>query len=333
MNGKIRTAMAEFDAKFFCEDDTKLISQLLEDGFELKSKNDEIDIYFTDKDGKFVDERTFLRVRKKENQIIEISYKDKTKGGDELHHLKESNILSKVKSYDETVKFFNILGHSKYITVYKDVEIYTRKYDNVMYNVVVEKVPEIGSFIEFEVISPKSMDKTIVKENFKKFVENYKEYDINKAKRIPRDYVAKKQYCDLTERKNIRGIIFTLNENQRAEDEFKRMVKLGLFRQLADKNIKLALLNKSRKKLDEDLVIKLQNEDVFELILTKVTNEPLDEIYDFLRKEMGLVESETIILEEDSVTCRLDQKQIGCFDSITQIALVILNASRLKDEM
>ncbi|MCT4612209.1 MAG: class IV adenylate cyclase [Clostridia bacterium] len=329
---KIRTAMMEFEEKFFCVDKTKLINQLKEDGFEFVRKESEVDTYLTDSNSKFINTRTYLRIRKRNGKSLEITYKDKTKDAysREVHHNKQATVSTGIESYEEAINLFKILGYSPYVTVYKDIEVYSMEYDGVEYNVIIDELENVGNFVEFEIISPKQYGMEDVKEIFKKFIAKYKEYELTKAPFLSREYVAKKLYDDINKGKNLRGLIFTLNENARAEDEVKRLLKLDIFKLLHEQGFKLAIVNKSKTALNEEFVWKLDKQQVFDLIITKIGNEKMNEVYDMVLTELKFVKDEVLILEEDAVTCRVDEKQNGCFESITQICLILLNGLKLK---
>jgi len=335
MLGKVRTGMVEFEEKFFCQDKSLLIERLEGDGFEMTKKESEVDSYFTDNMGHFVNDRTYFRIRKKDDKNIEITYKDKTKDvpEKEIHHNKAANVVADIKNYGDAIKLFKILGYSKYVTVYKEKMVYNREEAGVSYNVIVEEIEGIGNFVEFEIISDKNADMNRIKEIFKAFVAKYKDFEIAKAKYLDRDYVARKLFEDLTRNKNVRGLIFSLNENEKAVEEIRRLLKLNVFKQLEQMGLKLALVHKSKTKIPEELLIKLERSKNFDLIVTKIGNEKISEVYDMVLEELKFVKNEVLILEEDAITCRVNEKQSGCFDDITQIALVMVNGSRLKKIM
>ena len=143
----------EVEAKYFIKENKEFLKLIESNNFEKGDKIYEEDIYFTDIDSNYIKNRTCLRIRRNDKNLMELTFKGKS-------------IVNK--------------------------ETYTKKQNNLVYNIMIDNIPNAGNFVEFEILcedETKSID--ILKEELNNFVNKFNKTTNMEIAKLPyRDFVA-----------------------------------------------------------------------------------------------------------------------------------------------
>ena len=168
--------MREIELKFKVDNLDALINKLKEEQCEIstvKMQNDTI--YVQDlNDTESKEGSVWLRVRK-ENNKIELNYKKQSK-----KKMESEEIEFEVSSYELANQFLKALGYLPWVEVNKK-----RRYSNYKeYNICIDEVEKLGSFVELEILVDKDN-----KEDYElALLEVAKKLGINPDKRINSHY-------------------------------------------------------------------------------------------------------------------------------------------------
>lgn len=179
----------ETEKKYYCNDIKKLIRIATSLDFKLLSSKNEIDEYFTDIDSGYIKNRTCLRIRKTNNEKMEITFKGKSNTLTNLYSKLENNIDAYIDEYDDYVKLFYNLGYHSYVIVDKDRITYSYSDNNYEYNIMIDSISCIGSFVEFEILSSKEIDS--LEKKLERFIDKFKSVKLEEVNEPYRDIVAK----------------------------------------------------------------------------------------------------------------------------------------------
>lgn len=182
----------EVEAKYFIKENKEFLKLIESNNFEKCNKIYEEDIYFTDIDSNYIKNRTCLRIRKNDKNLMELTFKGKSIVNKETYIKKENNISVNEKDIDELIGILNDLGYYIYVVVKKDRITYTKKQNNLDYNIMIDNIPNVGNFVEFEILcedETKSID--ILKEELNNFVNKFNKTTNMEIAKLPyRDFVA-----------------------------------------------------------------------------------------------------------------------------------------------
>ena len=168
--------MREIELKFKVDNLEELINKLKEEQCEISSiklQNDTIYVQNLD-DTESKEDSVWLRVRK-ENDKIELNYKKQSK-----KKMESEEIEFEVSSYELANQFLKALGYLPWVEVNKK-----RRYSNYKeYNICIDEVEKLGSFVELEILVDKDN-----KEDYElALLEVAKKLGINPDKRINSHY-------------------------------------------------------------------------------------------------------------------------------------------------
>ena len=186
----------EIEQKFYFKD-IKSFYNLLSENNPTKIEDENIsdsDEYFTDINSEYIKNRTCLRIRTTNNKNMEITFKGKSASFSNFYAKSENNINIDINDYSNLVDMLGSLGFYSYTTVTKSREVYNKIEDHIEYNVMIDKVEGIGSFIEFELLSDESIGIENLTNKLNQFIENFKSLNLEKAMLPYRDYSAKTIY-------------------------------------------------------------------------------------------------------------------------------------------
>jgi len=193
MNIKVET-----EKKYYCQDPTKIIELATALNFKQVKKVIENDEYFTDIDSLYIKNRTCLRIRNNDNLSLEITFKGKSSMLLGQYCKLENNISCGIKEYDNFVNLLSSLGYYSYVKVEKERLIYSLEKDNYSYNIMIDKLLNIGGFVEFEILSDReNARKDDLKNELDNFVNNFITSDFEEATKPYRDIVAEDIYKKL----------------------------------------------------------------------------------------------------------------------------------------
>ena len=245
----------EIEQKFYFNDIKSLYDLLSKNNLTKKESENisDSDEYFTDIDSEYIKNRTCLRIRKTNNTNMEITFKGKSINFSNFYAKSENNINIDINDYSNLVDMLGSLGFYSYTTVTKSREVYNKIEDNIEYNVMIDKVEGIGSFIEFELLSDESIGIKNLTNTLNQFIENFKSLNLEKAMLPYRDYSAKTIYDNYLKNKDTIiidfDILFNTNNNIDLSD-----ITVGNINNLASNYNTIANLKliKKIKKLKKD---------------------------------------------------------------------------------
>lgn len=180
----------ELEASYILEKDYNFIyEKIKEEDFKFISKNTEEDTYYTDIKETFIKDRICLRTRKINEDFLELTYKPKTNDKLEKYGKKEVNIELKVQDYQDIKYVIQELGYIEYVSFRKHRETYSKLIEGIEYNIMIDKIENVGSFIELEILSDTEDEKQRLMPKLDEFVEKF-ECQKLKEKMLPyRDIV------------------------------------------------------------------------------------------------------------------------------------------------
>ena len=245
----------EIEQKFYFKDIKSLYDLLSKNNLTKKESENisDSDEYFTDIDSEYIKNRTCLRIRKTNNKNMEITFKGKSINFSNFYAKSENNINIDINDYSNLVDMLGSLGFYSYTTVTKSREVYNKTENNIEYNVMIDKVEGIGSFIEFELLSDESIGIENLTNTLNQFIENFKSLNLEKAMLPYRDYSAKTIYDNYLKNKDTIiidfDILFNTNNNIDLSD-----ITVGNINNLASNYNTIANLEliKKIKKLKKD---------------------------------------------------------------------------------
>lgn len=183
------------DKKYYCLEPENFVKFAEFLGFKKVSQNNVVDEYFIDYDSKFIKNLNCLRIRKINNTNMYITYKGKS---DQLLgklHRFENNINASIFEYENYVNLFFSLGYYSYVVADKNKIVYELNDKKYKYIIRIDIIPEVGSFIMFEVDTGMSrIQKNELRIELNKFIDRFSGLKIKEFTSIYRDVVAKNLY-------------------------------------------------------------------------------------------------------------------------------------------
>ena len=184
----------ELEKGFVLNDNHQIKEQAIEKGFKLAHEVEETDTYFTDKDKEFVRTRTCLRIRRIDSNYMELTYKAKSSQDTERYGKKEVNIRVKTTDYEDLVTVLSGLGYIKYVEFTKYRKVYSKKDNNVEYNIMLDNIKGIGDFVEFEIITHEDVSNSEREKKLADFIDEFNMTNGVEKKKPYRDIA--KEYFD-----------------------------------------------------------------------------------------------------------------------------------------
>lgn len=184
----------ELEKGFVLNDNHLIKEEAIEKGFKLAHEVEETDTYFTDKDKEFVRTRTCLRIRRIDSNYMELTYKAKSSQDTERYGKKEVNIRVKTTDYEDLVTVLSGLGYIKYVEFTKYRKVYSKKDNNVEYNIMLDNIKGIGDFVEFEIITHEDVSNSEREKKLADFIDEFNMTNGVEKKKPYRDIA--KEYFD-----------------------------------------------------------------------------------------------------------------------------------------
>jgi predicted adenylyl cyclase CyaB len=179
----------ETEKKFKCDKVDDLVTYALSMDFIKTHENlPEHDIYFTDKDGTFIDQRICLRIRQTENHC-EITHKWQSKDTEALYSKLENNIKIAHDHKENAIMLLQSLWFLRYVDVKKTRNIYKKDGENMIYNIAIDHIEEAWYFVEFEILSEKALKEDQIELFFESFVHLFKDFGLQEERLPYRDIV------------------------------------------------------------------------------------------------------------------------------------------------
>lgn len=188
----------ETEKKYYCVKPEKLVELVMSLGFVEIKRVKEIDEYFTDINSEYIKNRTCLRIRKYDDNKLELTFKGKSSTLEHFCKL-ENNISCNASEYDNLVNLLSSIGYYSYVIVEKDRMIYEYRNDKYIYSIMIDTLPNIGGFVEFEIISDREdSSKCELQKELELFVSKFDELNLDEAVKPYRDIVANYIYDSIT---------------------------------------------------------------------------------------------------------------------------------------
>lgn len=184
----------ELEKGFVLNDNHLIKEEAIKKGFKLAHEVEETDTYFTDKDKEFVRTRTCLRIRRIDSNYMELTYKAKSSQDTERYGKKEVNIQVKPTDYEDLVTVLSGLGYIKYVEFTKYRKVYSKKENNVEYNIMLDNIKGIGDFVEFEIITHEDVSNSEREKKLADFIDEFNMTNGVEKKKPYRDIA--KEYFD-----------------------------------------------------------------------------------------------------------------------------------------
>ena len=184
----------ELEKGFVLNDNHLIKEEAIKKGFKLAHEVEETDTYFTDKDKEFVRTRTCLRIRRIDSNYMELTYKAKSSQDTERYGKKEVNIQIKPTDYEDLVTVLSGLGYIKYVEFTKYRKVYSKKENNVEYNIMLDNIKGIGDFVEFEIITHEDVSNSEREKKLADFIDEFNMTNGVEKKKPYRDIA--KEYFD-----------------------------------------------------------------------------------------------------------------------------------------
>ena len=332
----------ETEQKYYCFNPEKLIEKINELGFNELNKKSESDEYFTDINSEYIANRTCLRIRKTNNSKMEITFKGKSSSLLGKYCKLENNISADIGEYENFVNLFTSLGFYSYCEVIKERITFEKYDDKYKYSIMIDSLPNIGGFVEFEILSEQE-DSTKDELNIalKKFVNAFVDLNLKEETRPYRDVVADYIYSKNCPKDKLEDIYVNIDEfivNYEKEffkkykdviaKETNKSIKWGAFRK--DKSLNGILINYIDQYLDnliydsKELLVAMQLLEMLpqkKHFITKTNEVFFTHFFGMLNIELD----DVIFTEEDSLNQVIKRNSIDLKHSM------ILNKKDLKE--
>lgn len=217
----------ETEKKYYCMEPEELEKKAQDMGFDLISKSSESDEYFTDINNEFIKNRTCLRIRKVDNKSMEITFKGKSTSFLSQYCKLENNISADINQYDNYISFFSSLGFYSYVVVEKERVTYSMKKDEYSYSIMLDKLKDIGGFVEFEiVVEQEKSNLDVLNNELNSFVSSFNEISLKEVSKPYRDIVAEYVFDKNIVSKNTTDLYINIdNELMYYEKDFFKKYK------------------------------------------------------------------------------------------------------------
>ena len=281
----------EIEQKFYCNNHEKLLEIINKNNLKKCSEKYESDEYFTDINSIYIKNRTCLRIRNVDNKYLELTFKGKSKELTNNYAKIENNINLDISNYDSIVGLLYSLGYFSYSVVNKNRTTYTKKVDDFEYNVMIDKIENLGDFVEFELLYYKDeKDIDYLQKELNEFVEKFKCLNFESANLPYRDFVANKTYINVLPQNKLSAILFDLDgtlidSEQKFFESFRHVISLRY-----NYNISYDEYESFELKQNAKLIINLKNKGIIderesdEIIMRDVYLEYENKFMDLLDK-------------------------------------------------
>ncbi len=176
----------ECEEKFFCSLSPALFQFIEKElQFKFQKKVKETDIYFKDKNLKYLQPNTCLRLRTNNTPFCELTRK-KVVGNDTCVKIEKNFSFPQTK----LVRLMSLLHRievEKYCTVFKERFIYTKEKNCITYNIMIDILNNQYTFIELEILSH-THNALFLKQKLNDFISLFKNFNFQKAKQNYREF-------------------------------------------------------------------------------------------------------------------------------------------------
>ncbi len=221
----------EIEQKYYCNNHEELLKIIKQNKLKKVSERFESDEYFTDIDSVYIRNRTCLRIRNVNNEYLEITFKGKSKELTNNYAKIENNIKIDYSNYESVVGLLYSLGYFSYSIVNKKRITYTKKVEQYEYNVMIDKIENLGDFVEFELLYyDKDKDINHLQKKLNEFLAIFQKLNFESANLPYRDFVANKTYISVLPPEKLSAILFDLdgtliNSEEKFFESFRQIIE------------------------------------------------------------------------------------------------------------
>jgi len=202
----------ELEKKFFLRCKEQLMEIIRQEKLNLIETAQELDEYFTDIHSVFIKNRVCLRIRKTNNTHMELTFKGKSSEFGNFYAKTENNLTVSINEYEQVVHFLSSLGYQSYVIVKKHREVYSTIENNIHYNIMVDDIEDIGTFVEIEILSEKGVHNVeYLTEELNKLVKKFSNINLENADMPYRDFVAKEIYNKMKIPTSLKALLIDLD--------------------------------------------------------------------------------------------------------------------------
>ncbi|OGO83829.1 MAG: hypothetical protein A2Y18_03605 [Clostridiales bacterium GWD2_32_19] len=298
---KVFVKQGKFELDYKLKDE--ILEYIRKMGYIYKTKGREEDLYFTDSEGEYIDNRTCLRIRKNESKDFILTYKGESEDYSNQYSKREFNVSINKEGLEKTKKILEMLNFYKYVKINKERIIYTKSTKEYEYNIYFDEIDNVGSFVEFEIIAE---DMQKIEDKFNEFMFLFKELNLKPACEPYRDIISRKQIERLGDLKKIDGILFDLDgtivPSEKVffeswqfileKDYSVQIEKEDYIKYELENNEKLMVYLKARKEIDEKVDKK----------------EMMDKVYEEYKSRIDVIASETESLKNIRLIKKVKEK-------------------------
>ncbi len=197
--------------KYICADKEALKRLMQEDGFIFKESSNIHDDYLIDVNDSMILNNSCIRLRSINDKEMLLTY-DSDK--DVLSRV-DLKIYDKVKidisQKNEMLSLMSSLGYYKYLGVNILKEIYIKKEKEFYYNIYIDNIEDVATFVDFEIYTD-SENKTEIEFRFDDFTTLISSFMKDKTLVKYRDYVSNYLYNTLYKGRNLRKVLVELDK-------------------------------------------------------------------------------------------------------------------------
>ncbi len=202
----------EVEEKYFIKNIEKLNKIIDSEGFRLVNSYKEIDEYFTDIDSRYIKNRTCLRLRNTNDKELELTFKGKSNEFLNSYAKVEKNIELKIDQYIDIEDMLKKLGYYSYVIVNKTRRTYTKNIEKLTYNIMIDNIEDIGSFVEFEILSEDlNYPLKEIKKKLEAFIFLFEDLNLEVASLPYRDFVAEHIFSKIKPKNKLSTILCDLD--------------------------------------------------------------------------------------------------------------------------
>lgn len=184
-------AVVETEKKFRCDTMDELIDHAICLGFmKVQENTKEHDMYFTDKEYTFIEQKICLRIRQTDTHC-EITHKWQSYGTGAFYSKVENNIQIAQDGQKNAIALIESLWFIRYIDVKKTRDLYRKDIDGLAYHIAIDYIEGAWYFVEFEILSQRTMEEDQIKIFFESFVDLFTDFDLQEEVLPYRDIVKK----------------------------------------------------------------------------------------------------------------------------------------------
>lgn len=286
----------EIEQKYYCNNHEELLNIIKKHKLKKVSERFESDEYFTDIDSVYIKNRTCLRIRNVNNEYLEITFKGKSKELTNNYAKIENNIKIDYSNYESVVGLLYSLGYFSYSIVNKNRITYTKKVEQYEYNVMIDKIENLGDFVEFELLYyDKDKDINHLQKKLNEFVAIFQKLNFESANLPYRDFVANKTFISVLPPEKLSAILFDLdgtliNSEGKFFESFRQIIEAKF-----DYIISFEEYENNELKQNANLISSLKNKGIIEKDLSQ--DLIMKEVYaEYEKKFMELLDENEVSL-------------------------------------